>query len=375
MKFLNQNELFSLPISPQRLRRAREMRGITQAELANEVGIDQSHIAFLETGMRSPSPDVLESLSEFLGLPASYFRQPVKAFLSEGSLRYRAKSTLRRREITIIRNEAEHFLEIALKISEQVNAVPIKLKPLSSTPEGAANDVRELIGASQKKPLAHLTRHFEKLGGMVLMLGAHGGFDGFADWAGVSREIPVVALTHSSPDRFRMNIGHEIGHLVLHKDALITQKQAEADAFRFAAELLLPEKGVLDDLRLAVTNLHAMLQLKEKWGVSIQALVRRARDLSSISERQYRTLNAQIGKLGWKLQEPDVCGRFTERPLAIRRMAEVAFGSPLPFRQMERTLHVPANQLRLFFDKYSTGSPDITVSPLTRKNNTSTAVH
>jgi Zn-dependent peptidase ImmA (M78 family) len=151
-----------------------------------------------------------------------------------------------------------------------------------------------------------------------------------------------------------MNVAHEIGHLILHKDAVVPDRQAEIEAFTFASNFLMPIHAISRDLQATGFDLGGLVEVKRKWGVSIQALIRRGRDLSLISERHYRTLNAGITKLGWKHLEPDSAERFAEHPLAVRRMAETAFGTPLPFPRMEKALHVPQSELRRFFSRYGT---------------------
>lgn len=338
------------------------MRGLTQFDLARAAGIDQSHVAVLESGSRQPSVAVLSSLAKILELPDSYFRQPARAYLSGGTLRYRAKADLGKRAANRIRNEAEHLLEIVMYLSERVNRVPTRLRASTSDPATAARELRRAMQPKPSGPLPHLIRNFEKLGGIVVALGAEERFDAFAEWGGRVRELPLVAIADGvPPDRLRMNVAHEIGHLVLHKDAMIPEKQAEFEAFEFASALLMPSESVVNDFDAVGTNIDALLILKRKWGVSIQALVRRARDLGRITDRHYRTMNTRISKLGWRLEEPGEAERFRERPLAVAKMAEVAFGSPLPFRKMEKSLHVPESQLRLFFSRYLT-SP-LTISP------------
>ena len=48
------------------LKKARERRKLTQAALANKVGVHQVTIARLETGVRRPSADLLQRLAKAL---------------------------------------------------------------------------------------------------------------------------------------------------------------------------------------------------------------------------------------------------------------------------------------------------------------------
>jgi len=55
-----------MPWNPQALKRIRERRGWSQAELAERAGSHQVSIARLETGVREPRIDLLEKLAKTL---------------------------------------------------------------------------------------------------------------------------------------------------------------------------------------------------------------------------------------------------------------------------------------------------------------------
>ncbi len=50
------------------IKRARETKGMTQKELANEVGMAQSSISLIESGKQSPSGDAMRQIANVLGL-------------------------------------------------------------------------------------------------------------------------------------------------------------------------------------------------------------------------------------------------------------------------------------------------------------------
>jgi len=76
-------------------------------------------------------------------------------------------------------------------------------------------------------------------------------------------------------------------------------------------------------------TLAGLAALKPKWGVAIQALIKRALDLSIISDRQYRYLMQQIGMNGWRTKEPIEIP--SEKPRALRQMAEHLYGNPIDY--------------------------------------------
>jgi hypothetical protein len=102
---------------------------------------------------------------------------------------------------------------------------------------------------------------------------------------------------------------------------------AEQEANQFAGELLVPAEAALREIVPPVT-LTTLADLKLRWGVSLQALVHRARDLGIITQRQYAYLFEQIGARGWRLREPPHLDIPVEKPRLVRKMAEELYPAP-----------------------------------------------
>jgi Zn-dependent peptidase ImmA (M78 family) len=76
----------------------------------------------------------------------------------------------------------------------------------------------------------------------------------------------------------------------------------EAEAFEFAAELLMPEAEIRPQLiRL---NLVTLANLKKYWKTSMQSIIRRAKNLSVLNENQYKYLSIQMSAEGYRTKEP-----------------------------------------------------------------------
>src|SRR5215472_3161946 len=57
---------------PERLRAARQLRGLSQSELADKAGLQPSAVSHFETGRRAPSFDNLKVLSDTLQVTTDY---------------------------------------------------------------------------------------------------------------------------------------------------------------------------------------------------------------------------------------------------------------------------------------------------------------
>jgi Zn-dependent peptidase ImmA (M78 family)/transcriptional regulator with XRE-family HTH domain len=321
-------EIFKLsftPVNGQRVRQARELRGLTQSALADLLGVDQTMVAHIERGTKQPSAEVLEHLSTELELPEPFFRQPNPPDFPTGSLLFRSKSGVGKRIIAQVHSHASLVFEFAMRLAERASLIPVRL-PLGDDPMVAARNVRLAMKAPDG-PLPNVTRAIERLGVLVLPLPDFRDCDAFAVWAGPGREYPVIGIIgQKPPDRVRMSLTHELGHLVLHRSVASGTQELETHAYQFAAELLMPAKTITRDLAAQKLNLFRLAELKGTWGVSMQALSRRARELDVINDRQYRYLMKQLSLRGWRADEPNLTTLALERPRAIRKLGEVTLG-------------------------------------------------
>ena len=118
----------------------------------------------------------------------------------------------------------------------------------------------------------------------------------------------------------------------MHKGVHKYIRDLEKEADQFAAEFLLPE-NVMRELLSESFNLTVAARLKLRWRVSIQILVRRARDLGIITQRRYRYLFEQIGARGWRTKEPGEVP--AERPRLFLQMAESLYQKDCSFEMSQ----------------------------------------
>lgn len=322
-------------ISGDRVRQARELNRLTQQELAEQVGTGQPTIALIETGQFIPNNVLLSRLALKLAFPPSFFRQKPSQEFPLGSLLYRAHASIR----SIDRSLAHRYAQLAFELSEQMGRKlqigPLRLPHINENPKLAAQLARSSMGLSPDTPIAHVIRACEKAGVLVVALPVMiEKLDAFSLWAGRKLSRPVIVLSEGRPgDRIRLSVAHELGHLVMHETLMQPLRDAERQAYEFAAEFLLPEQAIRDELIPPIT-LAGLVPLKKRWGVSLQALTIRARDIGVISDRQCRYLFEQMSQRGWRKREPENLDVGVERPRALRQMAELVYGDPPDFSKM-----------------------------------------
>jgi len=225
---------------------------------------------------------------------------------------------------------------------------------MSADPLAAANVTRSALGLSPDRPIFHLIHAIERCGGIVFAIPTVlERRDAFCTWVGQDAPRPVVIVASArSGDRLRFSVAHELGHVVMHQPPQGDDREIERQADRFAAELLMPEAAMHHELVQPVT-LTTLAPLKPRWGVAIQALIRRAHELNVISSSQYWYLNERLSARGWKLEEPKNLEIAIERPRALRQMAELLYGRPIDYKKMADEMHLAPTFLKQIVEAHA----------------------
>jgi Zn-dependent peptidase ImmA (M78 family)/DNA-binding XRE family transcriptional regulator len=316
----------------ERLRQSREAFGLTITALAELLGVTKQAVSQYEKGADSPREEVFGRICRlFHHEPHFFFRPPASLFPT--TLFYRSLSaatkTARRKA------ETRHgwIRELVQYLGDyvdfpQVN-FPADLSRLDPTSLSMA-EVERSAGALRdywklgEGPITNLVRVMEANGAIIVRhpLDAET-LDALSGWT--EPECLPYVLLNSDKDccvRSRLDLGHELGHLVLHKKitATVLNKSEmfqliEEQAFRFGAALLLPEHPFLDDLYSI--SLDAMKVLKRKWKVSVAMMIERLKHLGVIDAEQHRRLRINYVARKWTRQEPFDAEIPLEQPSVI----------------------------------------------------------
>jgi Zn-dependent peptidase ImmA (M78 family)/transcriptional regulator with XRE-family HTH domain len=346
----------------ERIRQVRELMGWTQQDVSELLGISQPFVAKIEGDRAGVSEQIIEKLSVACGFPPAFFSRQPESDFPAGSLLFRAHVTMTGRETAEIYRYAQITFGVLQAILRQRKFKPFPLNlptNVSDDPREAAALTRSELGLSPDKPIPHLTNALEKAGIIVLALPkTFEGRDAFSLWAGHERSRPVIVLAGGKVgDRLRMNMAHELGHLVMHKPVVNPIQEIEKQAFQFAGEFLLPMKQMLLEI-VPPVSLDMLGRLKQRWGVSIQALVRRARDLEIINERKYTYLFQQLSARGWRMREPKMFDIPVEKPRGLRQIAEMVYGNPIRYRKLAEDVAMPEQLVRSVMEVHATRIPE-----------------
>ena len=296
-----------------RLRMFRLSRAMSLDELAAATSgrVTKQAISKYERGLMSPSPLVLKSLARVFGVKASELL--ASPSVNVEVLAYRRTSRLAKKEQYRVENLVSRMLEQRVVLQEAAGQTNGSCIPLAEYSPNSLEECEEIAGDVRSRwslgsdPIACVTDVLEERHIHVMVIDTEEDFDGLAavarDESESIKAVGVVSRKGVDGDRQRLNLSHELGHLVMTKTRHVDEEKA---AFRFGAAFLAPADLVRKDVgsKRRKVSLFELALLKQKYGMSIQALIYRLTDLDIINTHQASLLWKQINARGWKKQEP-----------------------------------------------------------------------
>lgn len=335
-----------------RLRLARLFSGLTLAELGEQISTSRQYIQRIEVGITpAPTEETLAAIAEILHVEKAFFFKPLTEELKEDQGHFRKLQTtpqnVRHRILSYgtMFNMIVTYMDSILALPE----IDIPSHPANCAEdiESAAENCRKHWKLHLDAPITNMTRTLERAGVVVTTFeGVSDKVDAFSLVRG--RPVIVRCMDKNSTSRARFDLAHECGHLVMHEGIETGDPDTEAEANRFASAFLLPRGAFFREFpRTAQIDWKEMFRFKERWGVSVQAIVRRAYDLGLITAVQYRNANVYISRNGWKRAEP--CEPLHELPeiipMAIQALKD---HHGMTLGDIAKVLHLDKEILKVF---------------------------
>ena len=297
----------ALPNLHIRLKSARLSAGLTLRDVASslkELGILLTFVtlANYERGETLPTISALAAL-------ASIYNRPLSWFLESGpkltNVRYRnLKSRIKVTDRQMYEANAERWLEAYVKLERRLGrrlTQKVSFKDVDGQPKEVAAALRERLGFNNRDPIPSVVEQLEKFGIRTLELPTDLAIYGLA--ARFGEDLVVVFNSSVSADRIRLTAAHEMIHVVLgHCDRASLSRDEEAEAYQIGSHFLLPES----ELENAFKERSAvrLLEYKERFGISMQAMIYRATESGLLSDRTSKWLWMQFARRGWRRHEP-----------------------------------------------------------------------
>jgi Zn-dependent peptidase ImmA (M78 family)/transcriptional regulator with XRE-family HTH domain len=306
-------------------------------------------IASYEKGTTVPPVDVLAALADI-------YKRTLNWFLDtrEGLTNFRYRNLKARVGLA----EQRHFEALAgkwvdayVKLERYLKEPPRRpdrSKSLFSgqdmEPAQLAAAVRKMLGLDDDQAVQNTVSVLESFSALAVELRASFGIDGAAARHG--EKFVVVLNPNTNSDRLRMNAAHELAH-VLYDDCKHdlgwNDAVVERRAYDFASLLLLPESQLIPAFE--GRSFLRLIQYKEKFGVSLAAMIYRGEQSRIINSTAARWLWGELSRRGWRTSEPGYVWR--DRAITFEMMLESAIQTKaLTWSEAERITGVREDELR-----------------------------
>jgi Zn-dependent peptidase ImmA (M78 family) len=332
-----------------KLKQAREAIGVSTRHVVTLLpkNITISHVTLTnyEAGRHQAPLDILSGLADI-------YQRPINWFLEKGpvltGINYRnKKSKIGVGELAKFEAVMQQWLEAYRRLDEEFNSLRRKRNfkiAADGTGAEAANVVRKHLKLKDSDAITSVVEVMEMAGIRVMETPTELAIDALAARLG---EEDVVVLNSNVPnDRSRMNAAHELGH-VLFRDydnpKPSNDKLLEKRAFEFASYFLLTKHM----LRSAFQgkSMVRLVQFKERFGISLAAMIYRAEAEGILSKNQAKQLWIEFSKRGWRREEPGHVKR--ERASRFEQILESAIHKKnLTWQQVSKITGIREDQLR-----------------------------
>ncbi|MFF9601740.1 helix-turn-helix domain-containing protein [Streptomyces sp. NPDC014684] len=337
-----------------RLTQARRLAGWTKKELATKIDVTPAAVGQYDAGAIRPRPEQVRRLAEALGMPSAFFSggRP-HAALDTAAVHFRSLRSTPARERERALAFTERLWEFTHALEEYVRLPAVDLPgwdggetvpDLPTDPTLAARALRTRWNLGDG-PIPHLVRLLESRGIVVAILPYINSDSRRLDAFSTSRlPRPVIVLNDERDDvyRHRFSCAHELGHLLLHGEAHPGDVQHERQADTFAAEFLTPAHAVAPHLPVRV-DFTALGRLQQTWGVSLDSLLVRCRELGlhsdAASSRAWKRLKALRAQD--LLPLTPVRGFPGEVPVLLERAVELAQRKGVTTKRLAEGLRWP----------------------------------
>ena len=291
-----------------RMRVLRRFHDLSQRDLGEKIGSPASTITAYERGRSTPKGLALDALCAALDATPEYFFEatPLHEF-NEPDANFRSLTRtpdhLRKKIVA----HATFFGTVVEYLTRDVIQLPtFKVPALSADTyddiEIAAERCRVELGLGADGPIQRVTHAVEHAGVLVTILDkdVSKAVDAFSLYGPTN--LIVLNPAKASATRQRMDVAHEVAHGVLHRSGIpmeLRNKEDQADYF--ASAFLMPKRSFGREFWGLGRHRDwpQLFQLKQRWGVSVVAMIVRAYQLGLIDAAEYRSRCKLMSKRGW----------------------------------------------------------------------------
>lgn len=324
-----------------RLTFARKRRQLTKKQLAEMAGISSITLTRIDTGVITcPGDDTVSALARALEYPVSFFYMDDIDELDEKEVSFRSLKAMTARQADAAIASGSLGYIFNEWVSGKFNLPAPDLPELrSEDPGSAAASIRRHWGIGFR-PIPNLIKLLESKGVRVFTLTEGKNVDAFSFWRD---SVPFIFLnTAKSAERSRFDAAHELGHLLMHCHGYPESREVEREADSFASHFLMPREDVISHLP-ASPSIRSLVSSKKRWGVSVVAMARTAKDVGLLTDWHYRELCKQMASAGYRSAEPDPLPR--ERSVLWKMVLEELWRDRYTKETIAKQLNLPLDEV------------------------------
>lgn len=322
-----------------RLQEALIFRGLRISDLSNKTGINKQSLSNYINEANIPSYENIKKIARELDFPSEFFMTEDTNIVNTDNIFFRSLSTATKLEqrsqkikmeyVAKVHNILLNYVELpSLNLPKITNNLDINF--FEQDLDGFVDEIEKVAQYVRKEwnlgdgPIDNLQYILESNGIIITSVkSANNDIDAFSQKIRMDNDnifIIALVLGESPIERLRFDMGHELGHLLLHSSNT-NDDEYDKDKFNFiekaanmfASAFLLPKESFINDIKQYSKDIDYYIYLKKKWRVSMQAMIFRARQLKIITGNQFAYMMRQISKKGWRKHEPnDVPGKIND---------------------------------------------------------------
>lgn len=329
------------------LRLARILNGLALEEVAERVQKTRQYVHKLETGQATPTIQLLDRLSSVLQVTPEFLTSYHTSMIGEDQFHFRKLFTTRAMIKQVAMARGELICRLVTYLDQELRLPELRIPEVANA--HTAEDVERAAELCRREwelglgPIANMHRLAEYIGAIV------------TSFQSVSKEIDALSVAVKRPIivrneakesvcRQRFDIGHELGHFVLHSGIVTGDRVTESQANRFSSALLIPRVMMVKlfpkprGSRLDWVGMH---DFKLIWKVSKAAILYRAHQLELITADQYKTGVITLRRTGEATSEREDSLVPTEHPeLLARSLNVLAIKKEITVESIASTLKV-----------------------------------
>lgn len=356
----------------ERLTEAREARGIlTQSALADLLSISKNSISLYENNKGKPRPEMLAEIAKLLKVKESFFLTPLPPqnlkpiFWRSRHVTTQDKRIVAKRRFGwtkwIVDSYIKKFLDMPrLNIPSRKDiGVPDKFDELTDSQiESIALRCREYWGL-RTTPIENMSTLLEN-NGVLISYGELNSdrLDAFSNESEYDSSYHIfLGRDKSSALRSRYDAAHELGHLMLHSHISSSSFSrahgiVEHQAHRFAGSFLMPLQSFKKDVWM--TSIEALKMLRDRWKVSVGAMIHRCEDIGLFGEadtsrlwNKYKRNWKDIEDDNFEFETPQLVRRGVDTVInaGVRTKSQILYDLPFMQRDIENLINLPEGYL------------------------------